>query len=90
MILEGELRRDHSAAQPWQYRSHVVLPAGRTWGIRARIAEDGGHKFFALEFQLIPGMSAAELEAALIECEQNNASRVRTRIEAGGDDELPF
>jgi hypothetical protein len=93
MILEGELRRDLSATAPWQYSGSVTLPAGRTWGIRARVIEADGHKFFALEFQLVPGFSSAELEAVLVEMEAAEAEKARRDSLTMADvpnDELPF
>lgn len=87
-MMTGHLRIDRAAAPPWQYRGELALPSGRYASIRARVAEDASGKFFELRGGLEPGMTAAELEAVLVEHETTRAQVARRELDAA--DELPF
>ena len=87
-IITGHLRIDRAAAAPWQYRGELMLPSGRYASISARVVEDAAAKFFELRGGLEPGMTAAELEAALVALEVARA-RVARR-ELSSTDEMPF
>ena len=86
--LEGYLRIDRAAVAPFQYRGVLTLPSGRYASISARIAEDASGKFFELRGALEPGMTAAELEAALVSSETIRADVAR--LEFISSNELPF
>ncbi len=93
MSAAGTLRLDRAAPPPWLYRGELVLPAGRTCSIEGRILEDTGGRFFELRCGLVPGMTSAELEAALTEIEAEQAEKIRRAGRALEDvpiDELPF
>jgi len=91
--MSGTLRRDRAACAPWEYRGELTLPAGRSCSIEARVIEDAAGKFFELRGALVPGMTTAELEAALAEIERATAERVIREGRAladFSDDVLPF
>jgi hypothetical protein len=92
-MMTGTLKRDRASPAPWEYRGELMLPAGRTCFIEARVVGEPGNKFFELRGALVPGLSAVELEAALVEIERTAAERI---IREGRsladlpDDEMPF
>ncbi len=87
-MMTGHLRLNRAAPAPWQYQGELSLPSGRSAHIEASIGEDGAGKFFILRGCLTPGMSSAELEAALVEIETTRATAARRELDA--TDELPF
>ncbi len=92
-MMSGTLRRDRAACAPWEYRGELILPAGRTCGIEARVAEDADGKYFELRGALVPGMSSEEVEAALVQIERAAAERMIREGRALADlpdDEMPF
>jgi hypothetical protein len=88
MMVSGTLRLHRAAEPPWQYWGELHLPSGRYARIEARVAEDASGKFFELRGGLEPGMSATELEAALVALETNRAEAARHQLKQ--TDELPF
>jgi hypothetical protein len=89
-MIEGQLRLDRAAPPPWTYRGTLFLPSGRAALIEARVAQDAAGKFFELRANMIPGLSDAEIEAALAECERAGAAAARAEFEADTNNELPF
>ena len=87
-MITGHLRIDRSAPAPWQYHGELSLPSGRSVHIEASVSEDAAGKFFVLRGALVPGMTDAELEAALVVIETDRAETARRDLNA--TDELPF
>nr|WP_295740306.1 hypothetical protein [uncultured Acidocella sp.] len=84
----GDLRLHANASTPWRYTGRLHLPSGRYCSIRASVAEDDMGRFFKIEGGLQPGMSAAELEAALTQIEAERARDAQRELDI--TDELPF